>query len=287
MKSVYYVVKELVESGVAGESSSNHQAFAFWKKIWQLNVPPKVKFFAWRVCLDGLPTMLNLRRRGLNTAGFCQICDKDLELISDSLFYCNHAKQTQSCWSDCPMNLHSPTQDIISITSQIMEKGSSTDLDLFFMAALSIWGNRNNAIHNDADYPPTQVWEFAKRSLIDFTTSTYMITPSTPRSKLISLLPFRVFTKLMLMGQQLITGNTLVSELLFETTPGPLLELSTSCFHQLSPLLSPRLLLCYKESFLLQEWAQQKQFLSLMLKPLFSQLTLMKMGEFLVTFCSI
>ena len=69
------------------------------------------------------------------------------------------------------MNLYSPTQDFISITSQIMEKGSSTNLDLLFMAAWSIWGNRNNAIHNDADCPPTQVWEIAKRSLIDFTSN--------------------------------------------------------------------------------------------------------------------
>ena len=69
------------------------------------------------------------------------------------------------------MNLYSPTQDFISITAEIMEKGSSTDLDLFFMAAWSICGNRNNAIHNDVGCPPTQVWEIAKRSLIDFTSN--------------------------------------------------------------------------------------------------------------------
>ncbi|XP_075665796.1 uncharacterized protein LOC142635543 [Castanea sativa] len=39
------------------------------------------------------------------------------------------------------------------------------------MAAWTIWGNRNNAIHNDAGCPPTQAWEIAKRSLIDFNTS--------------------------------------------------------------------------------------------------------------------
>ena len=94
MKNAYYVAKELVESGAVGESSSKHQASPFWKKIWQLNVLLKVKIFAWHVCLDGLPTMLNLRRKGLNIVGFCQICDKDLESISHALFHCNHAKQT-------------------------------------------------------------------------------------------------------------------------------------------------------------------------------------------------
>ena len=96
MKSAYYVAKELEEFGATSTSSSNHLASPFWKKIWQVNIPPKVKIFARRVRLDGLPTMLNLRRRGLNTAGFCQICNKELESISHTLFHCNHAKQTWS-----------------------------------------------------------------------------------------------------------------------------------------------------------------------------------------------
>ena len=91
VKSVYHVAKGLLDGGTARENSSNHQASPFWKKIWQLNVPPKVKIFAWEVCLNGLPTMLNLQRRGLNTFVFCQIFDKDLESINHALLHCNHA----------------------------------------------------------------------------------------------------------------------------------------------------------------------------------------------------
>ncbi|XP_075665424.1 uncharacterized protein LOC142635095 [Castanea sativa] len=61
--------------------------------------------------------------------------------------------------------------DFVGITTQFLEKGSSTDLGLFCMAAWTIWGNRNNAIHNDAGCSPTQAWESAKQSQIDFTTS--------------------------------------------------------------------------------------------------------------------
>ena len=150
LKSAYYVAKRLLDVGTARENSSNHQASPFWKKIWQLYVPPKVKIFAWRVCLDGLPTMLNLWHRGLNTFGFCQICDKDLESINHALLHCNHAQKTWDCWIDCPVDLSSSAQEFISITTQFLEKGSSTNLGLFYMAARTIWGNRNNALHNDA-----------------------------------------------------------------------------------------------------------------------------------------
>ena len=43
-----------------------------------------------------------------------------------------------------------------------------------------VWGNRNNAIHNDEGCPPAQVWAIAKQSQIDFTTSCSHDHPSHP-----------------------------------------------------------------------------------------------------------
>ncbi|XP_075658950.1 uncharacterized protein LOC142628796 [Castanea sativa] len=63
------------------------------------------------------------------------------------------------------------------------KKGSSTDLDLFYMAAWTIWGNRNNAIHNDTDYSPTQAWEIAKRTQTDFVTLSTHDHPSHPTDR--------------------------------------------------------------------------------------------------------
>lgn len=60
MKSAYCIAKELVELGKVEESSLNHQDSPCWKKFWQLNDPLKVKIFKFRVCMDGLPTMLNI-----------------------------------------------------------------------------------------------------------------------------------------------------------------------------------------------------------------------------------
>ena len=148
------------------------------------------------------------------------------------------------------MNLYSPTYDFIGTTSQIMEKRSSIDLGLFFMAAWSIWGNRNNAIHNDVGCPSSQVWEIAKRSLFDFTTSNLSNLPPHPSASVHWSPLLLGFHKLMLMGPQIITGITLVLELLSETTLRPLSVLSTSCSHQHFLLLQLRLLLCFKESFL-------------------------------------
>ena len=41
-----------------GEHSLDAQDQHMWKKVWSLNIPPKVRTFMWRACLDVPPTML-------------------------------------------------------------------------------------------------------------------------------------------------------------------------------------------------------------------------------------
>ncbi|KAI5671525.1 hypothetical protein M9H77_11889 [Catharanthus roseus] len=51
-------------SSLAGRDSA-------WKVLWNCNVPPKVKHFAYRVCSSTLPTKVNLARRGLEMDLLC------------------------------------------------------------------------------------------------------------------------------------------------------------------------------------------------------------------------
>ena len=66
VKSVYYVALPIVENLEGGESSNGDTRTPLWKKMWQLKIPPKVRIFAWRVCMNGLTNLLNLGRRRIN-----------------------------------------------------------------------------------------------------------------------------------------------------------------------------------------------------------------------------
>ncbi|XP_075654731.1 uncharacterized protein LOC142624885 [Castanea sativa] len=100
VKSAYYIAMKVVDVIESGESTAEHNHSFFWKKIWHLNVPPKL--------------------------------------------------------------------------------GKLSDLDLFFMVAWSILGNRNQAIHNDSAIPPSQVWEIVSRAFLDFNASRLNILPTHP-----------------------------------------------------------------------------------------------------------
>lgn len=104
-----------------------------WRKIWQLQIPPKVRIFAWCACLNALPTTLNLRRLGMYTSGFCPLCDKALESLSHALLHCSHAKHTWRCWHGCATDISAFSQDISDLALKLINKGAPQDLEIFFM----------------------------------------------------------------------------------------------------------------------------------------------------------
>uniref|UniRef100_A0A7N2KPV5 RNase H type-1 domain-containing protein n=1 Tax=Quercus lobata TaxID=97700 RepID=A0A7N2KPV5_QUELO len=150
VKSADYIAAKLVEQGELEEGTSNSSALPLWRKIWQLKVPHK-----W------------------------------MEITTHALIHCAHAKDTWALWLDYPIDLVAAELDILDIAGQIFEKGTSRDLDTFFMTAWSIWGNRNQAIHNDVGITSMQVWDYARRALLDFNNafSQSTLTPPTPHHK--------------------------------------------------------------------------------------------------------
>ncbi|KAL0399882.1 UNVERIFIED_CONTAM: hypothetical protein Sradi_2331500 [Sesamum radiatum] len=63
-----------------------------WNFIWQTEVPPKVRLFAWKICRDALPTRLRLMRRGVQTSSGCVWCGRDDEDLLHVLLRCHYPR---------------------------------------------------------------------------------------------------------------------------------------------------------------------------------------------------
>ena len=57
--SAYKLIVSGASTSIAGSSNLDNQR-KFWKGLWQLRVPNKIKLFVWRAYNDALPTMENL-----------------------------------------------------------------------------------------------------------------------------------------------------------------------------------------------------------------------------------
>ena len=60
----------------------------FWKGIWRLQVPGKIKHFMWKACRNALPTKVNLVRQKILEVNTCQNCDRCPESITHALWEC-------------------------------------------------------------------------------------------------------------------------------------------------------------------------------------------------------
>lgn len=61
----------------------------FWKSLWQLRVPNKIKHFVWRACNDALPTKANLRHRHVMDSDIYDLCREHPEDTVHALRSCN------------------------------------------------------------------------------------------------------------------------------------------------------------------------------------------------------
>ena len=141
-----------------GECSSGDSRTRLWKKVWQLKLPTKVRIFAWRACIDGLPTRLNLAKRGLNVGTECPLYEKAVESSNHALIYCNKLCEVFWNWQDCPINLLAVNRCFVDLALEILDAGSLNDLKTLFVTAWAIWFNRNQVVHESKSSPHSQIW---------------------------------------------------------------------------------------------------------------------------------
>ena len=65
---------ETKEQADLGSSSDNSNMTSLWKVLCSLQIPNKAKHFAWRACKNILPTLSNLKRRGIVENDLCEEC---------------------------------------------------------------------------------------------------------------------------------------------------------------------------------------------------------------------
>ena len=118
--------------------------------------------------MDGLPTTVNLKKKGVNIDALCLCYEKESKSISHSLIKCDIARKVWDCWSDCPVEITSSPLDFSNLAMEIMTQGTSQDLEYFPVTAQSIWYNRNQVVHEFACQSSNQIWSFAKRYLQDY-----------------------------------------------------------------------------------------------------------------------
>lgn len=74
-------------------SSSSTCDPTWWRKLWKLKIPNKIKHFVWKSFHHAIPTMVNLGHHHVPVGYGCPICSERLETTDHALFHCTRARE--------------------------------------------------------------------------------------------------------------------------------------------------------------------------------------------------
>ena len=168
VKSAYYIAAKLQLDKDLGESSSGDSSSIIWKKLWKLKLPPKIKIFSWRACVNGLPVYVKMAERGIHLSCDCPVCGEEYESLTHALILCDFALSVWSLWHDCPLHLLMNASDFTDVVLYFCSVPNGEHLEYFFATAWAIWHNRNQLVHNEKGLTPLQVWDLARSVVEDF-----------------------------------------------------------------------------------------------------------------------
>lgn len=152
VRSAYKIglIEQLRSNNLGASSSHEEGVRALWKHIWSAPVPQKIRFFAWRLALDGLATQHNKHRRNIVPYPGCTICGHPVEDGFHATVACSKARALRSelrqVWSlpGEELFVDSGPDWLLLLLDRVDSYNRGTILLMLWRA----WYLRNNVVHD-------------------------------------------------------------------------------------------------------------------------------------------
>ena len=74
VNNAYNVARTITKLSASAETSQSNEQARFWRHIWYLHIPKKIKNFTWKACNNILPTKANLYHKRVIDDPTCEAC---------------------------------------------------------------------------------------------------------------------------------------------------------------------------------------------------------------------
>ncbi|KAM2783884.1 hypothetical protein COP1_013323 [Malus domestica] len=178
VRTGYGVALGLMENGDMGKKGRGMPSSApslshVWNKIWNLEVPNKMKFFVWKCCNNALAVRRNLKRRNLRVGNFCEGCMQPDETENHLFFRC---EISHIFWFCSPLQINSlelEGNDFLaswgSFCGRVKGKENERELMQEFVFGLwHLWKNRNDLIFKGVTHQPLDILGLWMRNLDEY-----------------------------------------------------------------------------------------------------------------------
>ena len=170
MNSAYKLALSMNTSLAMAEPSDGDTHKLFWRTIWGLHVPNKVKTFTWKACRNILLTKDNLCHTHILTDPTCEACNLAEETSGHLFWECTKAKETWSI-SGIPFDktsvLHRTFADFLWYLIFVQHFGHEL-LELIVMISWCMWFNCNKTRVGNPRQQPKEILPQARFMLDKF-----------------------------------------------------------------------------------------------------------------------
>ncbi|XP_075492475.1 uncharacterized protein LOC142530527 [Primulina tabacum] len=147
-----YSVKDVYKLNIGFYKPPTHSSVLhskkWWKFLWSMSVPSKVRIFWWRALSNIIPIQANLMAHHVLVSASCHLCHHHMDSTCHALFWCPVAKRS---WKDSVFMttlklLH--YSDFIEIFLRMKDVLTKTDFETFVMRTWAVWQARTRLIHD-------------------------------------------------------------------------------------------------------------------------------------------
>ncbi|CAN0912624.1 Putative ribonuclease H protein At1g65750 [Linum grandiflorum] len=173
VKSAYHRARQLMDRNMPkslffGPSIDDP---LFWRSIWNLDLPPKIKTFLWRIFSKALPLGVPLSKRIPNLSPNCPVCLANDETMEHLFLHCEVAKRCFQEASAFPLpSLESESNILLFWRNISRSPGNSATLSPQFLAFLwwRIWKARNDVVFSKFQWTIPSIISKVRADLQDF-----------------------------------------------------------------------------------------------------------------------
>ena len=142
VKTAYQVALWLSHP-LSEEHSFVAQDQGLWKRLWSLNVPPKVWTFMWRACYNVLPTKSKLARRKVQIDPKCFFCGQKDETTEYILWECPFARNVWALVWGKLQKSNSVAENFFMLARHMIQSLDRKELELWAITSWSLWSARS------------------------------------------------------------------------------------------------------------------------------------------------
>lgn len=124
---------------------ANNSSSSFWRRLWKLNVPGKVKNFLWRAVKNVLPTTNNLLSCRVQVLPTFSVCNAYNKSVIHALVECGFAK---SCWITSLVGYLGQMSSFMEWLGIVFSCCNKEECELAAMICWRIWAHRNDKVWN-------------------------------------------------------------------------------------------------------------------------------------------